>query len=432
MGVENVRELEFSSSMSGLKPAFDAAVTVSLSWVQDAKTSDVLPSYWAGLTDRPMFYSRDVAHQALAGHLLGLDEENFVMLRAFAASATAARRFYPLWAFLFDGTPAAIDYRGDEDFVRETPAPFEVAEKALEMFRWTGDRRYVEDPVFVEYYRHLVFDFIPLHDVQGLGLAGEHQAVDIFDGSPTYNEHVELPDLQIAADGVACQWAALRTIADVYAAEGTQPDLVERAARGAEETLARFEELWWDAEDRHYIVGLLATGRARGFASEASWFPMVKRMLPDGERVRSHLDRLAPRLRGSPPAFLESASYLPQAFFAYGYDEEALHWIGHLVDSGSNYPEVPFTIVSHLATGLTGLRAGDGGVVTESHVADGEWVEVNGIRYRSSTLSVRHEGAHRCELTVSAGPAVRWEAHFRDAPTQVVVVEPGATIRLDR
>jgi hypothetical protein len=424
--------LQFSSSIDGLTDAFGNAKSVALSWVRTGTTADTVPSYWAGLLDRPMFYSRDVAHQSLAAHLLGLDEENFFMLRHFAASATKERGYYPLWAFMFDGQPAALDYRSDDDFVRETPAPFEIAEKALEMFRWTGDRRYLTDNTLLDYYRHLVYDFVDLHDIQKIGLAGEQQATDIFAGSPTYNEHADLPDLQIAADGVACQWAAMRAIADVLSVEKTDLELAERAALEAERVHQIFSSSWWDAEEGHYIVGLTRTGRATGFASEASWFPMVKRLADDDERTRSHLHQLKGRLQAEAPAFLESCSYLPEAFFSYGDGAEALYWIRYLIDSGSHYPEVPFTIVSHLAAGMTGLRPTAGGeLVTRSQVGESDWVEVRGIPFRSSTVSVRHEGIGVSELSVAAGgEPVRWIACLGQSGSKAVEVQPGSTVRL--
>ena len=53
------------------------------------------------------------------------------MLRAFAASATAGRKWYPLWALNFDGSPFKLDYAGDHSFVREVPAVFELVEQCL-------------------------------------------------------------------------------------------------------------------------------------------------------------------------------------------------------------------------------------------------------------------------------------------------------------
>ena len=64
-------------------------------------------------------------------HLLGLDAENFAMFRHFARSATPARKWFPIWAFHFDGRIAALDYHNDEHFVREIPAVFDLCYRAL-------------------------------------------------------------------------------------------------------------------------------------------------------------------------------------------------------------------------------------------------------------------------------------------------------------
>jgi hypothetical protein len=409
----------FASSLDGLDEAFAWARDRALAWVRTGTSADFLPSYWAGMVDRPMFYSRDVAHQSLGAHLLGLGKENFAMLRHFAASATPARKHYPLWAFTFDGSPAELDYKSDEWFVRETPAAFEVAEKALSMYRWTGDRRYVEDPALVAYYEHL-FDFVALHDVQGLGLAGEEQTVDIFAGSPTYNEHSGLPDLQVAADGVASQWAAMRALADVVGSA--------RAAAEADRVLALFESKWWDADAEHYVVGLTKNGRARGFSAEASWFPMVKRMPLEPVRLASHVAQLMDFVRDTPPKFVESASYLPEVFFGAGFDAEGLHWLRYLADTRSDYPEISYVVVAQLVVGLTGLEPSHGGVVTRAHVPDDAWVSVTEVPVRGALVSVRHDGELASTLTSTV--PLQWEARFGDGSVRVTDVPAGTPVRL--
>jgi hypothetical protein len=422
--MERTSPLEFSSSLDDLSRGFQWAKQIALRTVRTGEPG-AIPSYHAGLLDRPMFYSRDVAHQALGAHLLGLGEENFVMLRHFAASATAARKYYPLWAFTFDGEPAAIDYRSDTDFVRETPAPFEIAQKAMDLYRWTGEDRYLVDADLAAYYRNLTETFVELHDIQGIGLAGEAGCVDIFDGTPTYNEHAGLPDLQIAADGVASQWAALQAIGDVLGSD--------HAAAEADRVLKIFESSWWEEAEGNYIVGLTPSGRITGLASEASWFPMVKRMPLDHEHVHRHLTKLAAWVREHPPHFLESTSYLPEAFFAYGFDADALYWIRRLIASGWEYPEIPFTIVSNLVTGLTGLDIStEGTISTRSHLPPGEWVETRNVPVGDAVLTIRHEGRDHTELTVTGPAPVQWEAHFDGTPPRVAKVSPGTTVRLSR
>jgi hypothetical protein len=404
-----------SSSDRSLADLFDRAQRESLGFVRTGRSGEI-PSYWAGLQDRPMFYSRDVCHQALAGHLLHLDTENHTMLERFARSATERRGYYPLWSFLFDGTPAPIDYHDDDRFVRETPAVFEIAETALRLYRWTGDDRYLTGP-FARYYRNLVREFLPRHDILGIGVAGEAGTEDIFAGSPSYNESRDGTSMQVAGDGLASQWAALTAIARLV----PDRELATEAHQIADAVCGLFEQTWWDENTQRYITGMSGHRRFTDFAYEPSWFPAVKGLLPAGPRATAHLDFISRGMRHRPPSNIEAFTYLPEAYFQYDDDTTALAWIRHLADSHSDYPEVPFTLVQHLAVGLTGLEpAWDGTLHTRSHLHH-EWIEVADIPVRSSTIRIRHESQDSSTLTVTAGAPVRWTAHIGGRSVSQVV-----------
>ena len=98
------------ASHEKLERAFHWAAGKALSYVQTGKmgplnrherdqagsgTAKYIPCYWAGYPWRTAFYSRDYCHQSAGAHLLGLRDENLSMLRAFAGSATAGRKWYP-------------------------------------------------------------------------------------------------------------------------------------------------------------------------------------------------------------------------------------------------------------------------------------------------------------------------------------------------
>jgi hypothetical protein len=88
------------------------------------------------------------------------------MLREFAKSSTPARKWYPLWALNFDGTPFKLDHRSDSDFVREIPAAFELVDKAYRLYLWTGDSNYIEDEALWSFYNHIVNEFVSFHDIR--------------------------------------------------------------------------------------------------------------------------------------------------------------------------------------------------------------------------------------------------------------------------
>ncbi|MEZ0071145.1 hypothetical protein [Planotetraspora sp. GP83] len=416
--------------MRDLVESFSWASARSYEWVQTERDPGYLPSYWAGLTDRPLFYSRDLAHQMLGAHLLGLDAENFAMLRQFAGSSNGDRAWYPLWAFEFDGTPAAIDYHSDDDFVREIPAPFELVEKAVEQYRWTADDRFLRAPEIASFLRNTMTSFVDAHDPLGTGVAGEQGTGDIFRGTATYNEVERPPYLQVAADGIASQWAAHQALGSVTGAVLDEEFAAWNRGR-AEELGDHFSTSWWLPGDQHYAAGFTAEGPVGGFRLESTWFPAVKGIMREDQRLSAHLGFLRSGLEATPPSNIEAFTYLPEAFFRYGWDDEALRWMRFLAGSRADYPEVPFTHVAHVAVGLTGLQPGtDEGVVhTRSHLPAGEWIEVGGVRVGGSIVGVRHEGREATEFEVTGGPGVTWTSAWDDGHVFTVDVPNGSRVR---
>lgn len=425
-------DVRFRSSESSLTDGFEWAVQRSLEWVRT--DPEELPSYWAGLTDRPLFYSRDVAHQLLGGHLLGLDAQNLAMMREFARSATPERGYYPLWSFTFAGEPGAIDYNSDDDFVRETPVVFELVEKALEQYLWTGDKRWINDPDLARFRRTSLHQFTSEHDILGIGVAGEAGTGDIFQGLASYNEQGVGESPLIGADGLSCQWAAWRAVRDILGpatASGHVDDsgLISEATLEANRIQQIFLNDWWVPWANRFANGRTAERYDTDLAWEASWYPALKGLLPSGERSEAHLNFLAERLRATPPFNIEAVTYLPEAFFAYHHDSEAMYWIDYLLASRADYPEVPFNVVSHLAVGLPGLRPTSAdSIETDSHLpSDDMWTTAENIRVGEYLLDVHTTGRHETAITVRKGSRpLRWSARF-DGGTQHTVLSPGET-----
>src|SRR5712692_1039503 len=61
--------LAFDSANTSLVSGFNYAKPEALGYVETGINNNI-PSYWAGLTNRPAFYARDVAHQLIGAHLL--------------------------------------------------------------------------------------------------------------------------------------------------------------------------------------------------------------------------------------------------------------------------------------------------------------------------------------------------------------------------
>ncbi|MFB6725903.1 hypothetical protein ACFCV3_37375 [Kribbella sp. NPDC056345] len=397
--------LTVSSDSSYVEEAFAWASRRALDWVQTDAQPGNLPSYWAGYPSRELFYSRDVCHQAAGAHLLGLDAENFAMFRHFARSATPARKWFPIWAFHFDGRIAALDYHDDEHFVREIPAVFDLCFRALEQYDWTGDRRWLDDPDLAAYYDASLGEFVAAHDADGDGIPEAGGTADIFLGTATYNER-EAP-LLIAGDGLATHYAVLRKL-----------------GRDAEaERIEATYQTWWNGE--HFARGVTKDGLDFDWGLESHTLPPLFGL---GGTEQS-LDWLETKMDSDPPKNIESLSYYPELLFKYGRDESAWRWTKHLIDSRDDYPEISFTVVEHLVAGLLGLRPTAGNALAiESHLpAEIGRLTADHVRVGDWDLRITQEARRATEITVHSGPAplpvtVGAETHL---------IQPGMTVRVD-
>ncbi|MGW5684908.1 hypothetical protein [Nonomuraea sp. NPDC003754] len=386
-------------------------------------------SYWAGYAHRSGYYSRDFAHQLAGAHILGLAEQNKNMLRSFARSATEEHKFYPVWALNFDAsTYLSIDYRSPTDFVREVPATFELVEKANQAFRWTGDRAYLDDPVFWDYYRRATADFVTLHD--GLlpnGIA-EGTGRGIFQGTASYNEVGGEP-LAEAGDAIGSQYQAHKALAALARDKGdrTLSRAQEKRARAVKEY---FNTTWSVKQGSgEFVRAYTVDGTPlTGFGKENSWFMPMKGIIDAGPRNDAYLDFVDAEASGAGrPRNIEAITYLPDTFFRHNRAGTAWKWMQDVYDRreerhvssrqglNGDYPEVPFTLVSQTVEGLMGIQpdAPRRTVATQSRLpADIGWLEVADVPVGSGKVTVRHDGTDSSTFTNKGDGPVFWEARF--------------------
>ncbi|HHV98461.1 MAG TPA: hypothetical protein GXX36_02610 [Clostridiaceae bacterium] len=433
------------SSNEKLQQAFMWSVQKALQWVQTGKTGvinmyegsagedghEYIPSYWAGYKHRSGFYIRDYAHQVAGAAFLGLNEENYSMLKAFADTSTEARKWYSLWALNFDGSPLLIDYNNDNNFVREVPAMFELVEKGCELYKITGDQRYISEDMLA-FYERIMNEFIELHDTQIVNGVAEGTNRGIFAGSATYNEMGDHPIE--AGDGIACQYRANVALAELFEQIGNE-EKAQKYYEAAERLRKYFIEDWGIPlnEELFYNRGYDINGnKLDSFAKEGSWFMAMKGITPPGERTTGFLQYIHEKMHDdnykSPN--IEAYTYLPDTFFPYGEDEKGWYWMEYIIDrldedhvvksqgKNADYPEVSFTLVSQTIEWLLGVKVNvlEGTVETLSHlpeaIAD---LEVDYIPVGNNEIKVKQIGTE--ETTFYAyeneeGNDITWIAKF--------------------
>lgn len=437
------RSITIDSSYAPLVEAFNWSKAKARSYVQTGKrgpinvnggtpgpeTVDYVPSYWAGYAHRTAFYSRDFVHQANGAHLVGLDAENKSMIKLFAGTANESRKWYPLWALNFDGSTYTTDYKSDTNFVREVPAVFELVQKANEQYLWTGDAEYLNDPVLWQYYTKAVTDFISLHDSIIPNGVAEGTGKGIFQGSASYDERGGEVVIE-SGDSIGSQYQAFLAYASMAQAKGDTATAQQFAAKAKD--LQELFSTSWGVEHGvpDYVRGRDPENKAfTGFGREPSVFLALKELPdPDSKKTYDFLNYLNDMYKVDTPPNVESLSYVPDALFNYGENEEAWGWMKQIIETrndphevraqglNGDYPEVSYTLVSQTVEGLAGVQpnAARHEVSTLSNLpAEIGSLSLKHIQMGQHELGVKHQGTTRTVVSHESGPQpLTWTVQF--------------------
>ncbi|MFJ5262492.1 hypothetical protein ACIQAC_18700 [Streptomyces sp. NPDC088387] len=405
-------------------------------------SAEYTSTYWAGYSNRSAYYSRDMTHQLAGAQLLGLNTENRTMLRSYAQSSTAEHKYFPVWAVNFDAkTYLSIDYKSPDNYVREVPAVFELVEKAAQAYLWSGDRRYVDDPVLWDFYLKSTEEFIDLHNSakpNGRVKVAEGTGHGIFQGAASYNEQ-DGDGLAEAGDGIAAQYQAYLAVAVLARGKGDMA-LARKYDRRAADLKAYYNDEWSGRGSGADMVRAYTTSGepVTGWGKENSVFVPLKQILEPGPRNEAYLDyieqeELGPQ--GSPN--IESTTYLPDMLFKNNRNDTAWWWMQRIYGQrdaqhinsrqgpNGDYPEVSFTLVSQTVEGLMGIapNAGERTVTTQSRLPSGmKWLRSADVPVGNDTVTVRHDGHTRSTLTNNARKgSYRWEARFTGVHKRIKV-----------
>jgi hypothetical protein len=275
-------------------------------------------------------------------------------------------------------------------------------------------------------------DFIKLHDnkrpngiPEGTGMG------DIFKGSATYNEvHSDNPLVE-AGDGIACQYRAHVAFANILKARG------ERAAATLEQKRAaalrqHFNDTWSrDTASDAIVRGYDKAGKPQtDWGLENSWFMPMKGIVDAGPRLDHLMEMIRIRMDDpkTRPSNIEEISYIPDVFFARGDRESAWKWMEHIHKapaSAREYPEISFTVISHVICGLLGVvpDAPQNQLATQSHLpAAVSDISVENIVIGDARFTVSHTGLTSSAVTLTSGAKdFTWLARFPGRHAEVTV-----------
>jgi hypothetical protein len=422
--------LGFTSTNRSLQQSFEWAKKQALAYARPG-TSTMGPWYEAALPGRNAFCMRDVSHQTEGAAALGLYAANRNMLWLFAKSAEKERDWAAFWEIDGSGRPSPADYFSNTDFWFNLPANFDVLDATVRIWRWTDDDAYRDDPVFQRFFRITMSDYItawqlkPNTILKRPRIANQRQAEGCFvhsRGIPSYTEGTK--DFIFGTDLLASEFRAIRSFQEIARAPSDRK-LAQQMQPTADAIQALLERVAWSKTDHHYLgtIHRDLTGAGSGDAL-VLYFGAAK----NPAHIRDALDYL------SSPSYwqhinVEEESYVPLTLFRYGRDDVAyqvLRDISGPQKARREYPEVSYSVIEALVSGVMGLEPAPEGdafdVVTLSRLpSDDDRATLWTVSIRKNHLDITHTGRSSTRIKNVSGPAVRWRAAFSGTASQLYV-----------
>ena len=373
--------------------------------------------YEAALPNRNAFCMRDVSHQSGGAQVLGLAPVTANLLRKFARNIADSRDWCTFWEINKWDKPAPVDYTSDSDFWYCLPANFDVLNCCYRQYLATGDRSYLEDPVFLNFYQRTVSDYIKRWDKDGDGIPESYRKYGRR-GIGSYTEDLKLHAL-VGGDLVTAEFAAFEAYARIQELRGNPS--AEAEYQGKADTLrALYNGKWWDAKKDRFYTSLLPDGSFHE-RDPVSPFDLWFGVPEDGLRTWRALDRLL----GQTAADVEELSYIPEIAYRYGRNAAGYAALMLLTDpklERREYPEISFAVVGAIAAGTMGIRADAARGLVETLprlTREKDWAEVRHLPALGNQIGVKHLGTWETQFTNESGPPIRWKAAF---PGQVDVL----------
>ena len=344
------------------------------------------------------------------------------MFQKFAENISAEKDYCSYWEINRYNQPAPIDYENDSDFWYNLPANFDVVYNAWRLYRWTGDKNYLQHPAFQKFYAlslnnyvdhwQLKFDKVTQRDRKLHSNNAKRFGVNR--GIPTYNEGGR-GETKLGIDLTASLIAAYRAYAEILKLNGesNQSAIYLNKSKRERQFLNDF---WWDKAKQEYrsvqyadqSFDYFMVGNDQAFLHYLLYFNVIdnsKQAANLMEQYRKNYLKL----------IVELKSYLPILFYENGDSQLASQMIVDLCaaeNARRDYPENSFTIIEHITRGLMGIDAdaSTNTINTLPRLETGAWAELKMLPVFSNFISVKHTGTHTTTFSNQSGDALTWRA----------------------
>ncbi len=422
-------KLLFASSDSDLVKGFMWAKDQALNYVNDG--DPVGNWYEAALPQREAFCMRDVSHQSVGAHALGLQSYTKNMLRKFAENISYEKDWCTYWEINRHNLPAPVDYKNDKEFWYNLTANFDVLDACYRMFTWSHDPDYIHNSDFNKFYQKSLRDY---EDRWDLGMdkilkRSRFMNRDSFDrenyyqycrGIPSYHEG-DPGKTRLGVDLLAFQAAAYRSYIEILKLRGETGKIDEFDGKLQAVRNLIVDKFWNESKNRFYDL-LLTDGKYVSGGSMVTYLLYNDVVESNEKNIKT-----ATWLLENSDINIEMRSYLPEIFYRYGLFEAAYNEIQQLCSPETKrreYPEVSFAVVGAYVTGLMGMEPSveQGKVSTLSRLTSKtEWAEIEYLPCHNNIINIKHEGMNKSILTNRSGEKMKWIAGFYGDSEYLVV-----------
>jgi hypothetical protein len=428
-------QLQFSSSDQQLVNAFDWARKQALAYVFEG--DPVGQWYEAALPGREAFCMRDVSHQTMGAQALGLAAYTYNMLHHFAADISSSRDWCSYWEIDRENQPAPVDYESNAAFWYNLPANFDVLDASYRMYLWTGDKRYIYDPIFDDFYDRTMNDYVKRWSLAPNEIMNRQRWLLPFTpeeireqngeshfrrGIPGYNESEH--GYVAGIDLLAVEYAAERDYAAIERLRGDDAESKDAADEAAAiKTLVNTR--WWNANTNSFYSTLNAQHQLNGRDSTDVLYWGVA---DEGQHTQAAIKELLAEAQHRSPCAVEGESHYAEILYRYGATAKGYSMILDLASQGhcrQEYPEVSYSEIGAITTGVMGVSIVPG-LETTVETLPGltpktAWVEMRNLPVGRNLVAIRHEGISKSEFTNLSGPALLWRAAFPGIHRELIV-----------
>lgn len=406
----------FISSDSTLQKTYDWAKKMAMSYSHDSN-DPVGAWYEAALPQREAFCMRDVSHQSIGAHILGLSKHNKNMMRKFVKNINPSRDYCSYWEINRYDKPAPADYASDTEFWYNLNANFDVMQACFKLYEWTADKDYISDKSFTNFYDLSVNEYLDKWQLRPENIMERppymNQSPDFNEknnfhtcrGLPSYVENFR--GLTLGVDLLAALHGGFKAYSQIVALNGKNTEAAH-ASKMAKSYSDIIDNKWWDEDNCRYHT--FWTTEKKFYRGEGVPFILWFSATNDITRKRASVTDILSREWN-----VENMSAFPVLFYEMGYNEDAYHFLTTLpAINRSEYPEVSFGLIEGIVSGAMGLRASASRneISTLSRI-DGHDSSINNVPVFDGYVSLVHKGMSFSQIENNTDRDLIWKASFQ-------------------